>query len=95
VRYKLNVHPAVRDYFRDFPGLTRKGRLRLYAAINDTAELSDAFRADPANRLAPGSPHLKLHHLFLDGNRIRGLTLVIDDSSAVYGILSINYADIY
>jgi hypothetical protein len=26
VRYKLNVDPAVRDYFRDFPGLTRKGR---------------------------------------------------------------------
>jgi hypothetical protein len=95
VRYKLNVDPAVRDYFRDFLGLSRKGRLRLYAAVNDTAELSDAFRADATNRLASGSPHLILHHLFLDGNRIRGLTLVVDDSSAAYGVLSINYADIY
>ena len=56
MRYRLEFRESVRDYLRNLP-LTRSGRVRMNAALIMMArEVSDSFRADPANRPGPTSP---------------------------------------
>jgi hypothetical protein len=52
VRYQIEPRPGVADYLRSL-SLTRQGRIRLYAGLNEMAETSDSFRADPLNRDDP------------------------------------------
>lgn len=59
MRNTLNYRPGVQSYLRGIP-LTHQGRIRQCAGINDAAEVSDQFRADPANRAGPGSPLLSV-----------------------------------
>jgi hypothetical protein len=92
VRYRLDYRASVRDYLRDLP-LTRAGKVRVNAAIIQMAgEVSDSFRSDPANRLGP-SPYYHFTFIFSDGGRLWRLFVVVDDSTAVYGVLRIVYAD--
>jgi hypothetical protein len=68
VRYRLEFRESVRQYLRNLP-LTRTGRVRLNAGlIMMAAEVSDAFRSDPANRPDPSSAS---HHSYAD--RLRGI----------------------
>jgi hypothetical protein len=92
VRYTLNFRPGVQSYLRGIP-LTRQGRIRLYSGINDAATISDAFRADSANRVGPGSPFLLWRCVFADAGRLRLLTLGLDDSAAAFGVLTVVWAD--
>jgi hypothetical protein len=56
-------------------------------------EVPDSFRADPANRPGPSSPYYHFSWIFEDAGRYRNLFVVVDDSTAVYGVLRIVYAD--
>ena len=91
MRYKLEIKPEVSDYLRGLP-LTREGRIRLHAAVNDAAEFADLFRAAPANR---AGPFFFIRNIFNDAGRLRMLFLAVDDSPAAYGVLSVVYAELY
>jgi hypothetical protein len=93
MRYRLEYRESVRDYLRSLP-LTREGRVKLNAALIEwAAEVPDSFRSDPANRPDPTSPFYHFTFLFKDGDRSWRLFAVVDDSTAVYGVLRIVYAD--
>lgn len=93
MRYRLEYRESVRDYLRSLP-LTREGRVKLNTAlIQMVAEVEDSFRSDPANRPDPASPFYHFTYLFTDGDRLWKLFVVVDDSTAVYGVLRIVYAD--
>ena len=84
---------SVREYLRDLP-LTRNGRVRLNAGlIQMVGEVSETFRADPDNRFGPSSPFYHFTWIFEDNGRFRTLFVVVDDSTAAYGVLRIVYAD--
>jgi hypothetical protein len=90
MRFRLDIRPAARSCI-DQAALTRGGRLSLYAAINDLAEIPDDFRNDPANRSGPFFIFLRA---FMDSGVVRQLRLIVDDGSAAYGVLRIVYADL-
>ncbi len=90
MRYRLEIDPDVRAYLAGVP-LTREGRVRLHVALNDLVELPDAYRTDPDNRQGNLFAFL---HAFLDAGRYRIFRALVDDSSAVYGVLRIVYADL-
>jgi hypothetical protein len=93
VRFRLEFRESVREYLRNLP-LTRTGRVRLNAALIDlAAEVPDSFRADPDNRPGPSSPYYHFTQIFEDGGRLWSLFVVVDDSTAAYGVLRIVYAD--
>ena len=93
MRYRLEFRTSVREYLRNLT-LTRTGRLRLNAALIEMAgAVSDSFRSDPANRPGPSSPYYHFTWIFKDNGRFRKLFVVVDDSTAAYGVLRIVYAD--
>jgi hypothetical protein len=93
VAYKVELVEAVRAYLVTV-GLTRSGRIKLYAAIHDALALvPDSLRLNPAGSLGPGSPLFWFHHIFTDTGRLRTVSFVVDDSGAVYGVLRVVYAD--
>jgi hypothetical protein len=89
MRFHLDFRPGVRSFI-DEADLTRAGRVCLWAAVNDLREISDAFRDDPANR---SGPYFTFARAFMDAGVFRQFRLVVDDSSAAYGVLRIVYAD--
>ena len=90
MRYQFNRRPGVEDYLRSL-SLTREGRIRLYIGLNAMAEISDAYRADPLNR--DGGVFF-FRFMFEDAGRLRTLTVAVDDSAAIYGVLVLVYADL-
>lgn len=93
MRYRLEFRESVRDYLRQI-SLTREGRIRLNTNLIElTAEVPDSFRSDPANRPDPSSPFYHFTYHFQDGGRWWKLYVVVDDSTAAYGVLRIIYAD--
>lgn len=93
MRFSLEVRDSVRDYLRKLP-LTREGRVRLYTnLIGLTAEVPDSFRSDPSNRPDPSSPFYYFTYHFEDEGRRWKLFVVVDDSTAAYGVLRIVYAE--
>ncbi len=90
--YRLEYPESVRSYLWGLP-LSPEGRIKVSSFIQDqVAGVSDAFRNDPLNRL-PNSPRFQARFLFFDGNVLRALRLVVDDSAAADGVLRIVYAD--
>jgi hypothetical protein len=57
------------------------------------AEVPDSFRSDPANRAGPTSDFYHFTYIFEDAGRLRTLFVVVDDSTAAFGVLRIVYAD--
>ena len=56
--------------------------------------LSDAYRNDPANRLAQGSSQFEVRYVFRDSaGRCRQFRFVVDDSSASHGVLRVRFVD--
>jgi hypothetical protein len=93
VRFRLEFRDSVREYLRNVP-LTRTGRVKLYAALIEmAAEVPDSFRSDPANRPGPSSAYYHCRYIFEDEGRLKTLYVVVDDSTAEYGVLRIVYAD--
>jgi hypothetical protein len=93
VRYKLEFRESVRDYLRSL-SLSRECRVKLNTTLIEmTAEVPDFFRSDPANRPDPSSPFYHFTFIFKDDDRWRSLFIVVDDSTAAYGVLRIVHAD--
>ncbi len=93
MRFSLEVRESVRDYLRKLP-LSREARVKLFSnLLSLTAEVPDSFRSDPANRPDPSSPFYYFTLHFTDGGRRWKLFVVVDDSTAAYGVLRIVYAD--
>ena len=91
--YKLEFRESVQNYLRGLP-LTRTGRVRLNVGLIQMArEVPDSFRSDPANRPGPSSPFYTFTWAFEEGGRFRTLFVVVDDSTAPYGVLRIVNAD--
>lgn len=93
--YKVDVGARNRQHLRNLP-LSREGHIKVWAYVHlDIAHVSDAFRADPANRYPVGSRFFKMQLIFRDRNRFRLIEFVIDDSAAVYGVLKIESVTLY
>jgi hypothetical protein len=95
VAYELEIPDGVLAYLEDLP-LSDAAKEKVFAALDDISNLSDAFRADPDNRLSPGSPCLWYRHLLHDREGdgcVHCLEFVVEDGSAQYGILRIRYAE--
>ncbi len=94
MRYHLDFAQSTRSYLQNMP-VGREGRVKVWAFILSViAQVSDAVRNDPANRLA-GSSRFTMQFIFRDRGRIRTADFVIDDSSAAYGVLQIVFADVH
>jgi hypothetical protein len=96
VAYYLDFPPATKTALRNITGLSRAGRLVLWAGVLDTLRhYADTYRANPALRLAPNSPRFNYQHVFRDPGtgRVHSLRLVVNDASAAYGVLVVEYLD--
>jgi hypothetical protein len=92
VAYSLDFQP-IRAALRSIPGLSRLGRVKLYANIIDVLRNhGDVFRNDPALRVAPGSPEFRYHAIMADSDgdgRYHSFVFIVDDSGAAYGVLKL------
>jgi hypothetical protein len=96
VPYYLDFTPATKTGLRNISGLTRAGRLVLWAGVLDTLRhYADTYRANQALRLAPNSPRFLYDHVFRDPDtgRVHSVRFVANDASAAYGVLRVEYVD--
>lgn len=95
--YSLHLREAeVVDYLRECAGLSREGRIILYANIHaDLREKADFYRSDQDRRLAPGSPYFWYDIVFLDprNQHFHRFWFVVSDAAATYGVLQSVYAE--
>ena len=99
MRYSLKFNPVtVAPFLRNYQGLSREGRVRLYAQLHFALGHSgDTIRQDPNLREAPGSTYFWYRFLFRDSHgdgRIRQFTFAVSDAAAVYGVLEIQYVEV-
>ncbi len=87
--YSLVFSPRARYELREVR-LTRTGRNKLFAGINDELKhIADDHRLDPTNR-DPSAPHCFVFgYLFRDGSRNGAVAIIVDDSSAAAGVLRV------
>jgi hypothetical protein len=97
VAYSLKIAPPVTTFLRNFTGLSRQGRVRLFANLDsDLREQGDIYRQDPARSLAPGSPYFWYRIIFMDTDRdgrVWQFSFVVNDSAAVFGVLQVEYVE--
>jgi hypothetical protein len=96
VAYTLQLTEDVRAYLRNLPGLSRSGRVALWAGVFDgLRHYADTYRADPSRRLAPDSPRFLCEHILRDPEtgRLHSIRLVVNDAGAAYGVLVVEYVD--
>ena len=94
--YTLQFTEDVRTYLRDLPGLSRSGRVALWAGIFDNLRHhADAFRADPGRRLRTDAPYFLWEYILRDpeSGRFHSVRLVVNDGGAAYGVLVVEYVD--
>jgi hypothetical protein len=94
--YTIQLTPAFKAYFRSAP-LSRGERVRILAVLHSSLPtIPNAYRADPTNRVGPGSSCFWWHLIFAgDDGRVRTFRCAVDDSAATYGVLCIVYADVH
>ena len=91
--YKLHYEDRAKADLRGV-SLSRTARVRLYANLHaDLSGISDGFRANPSNRLPAPSPYFVYRLILQDGGRLHTFVFHVDDSGAVYGVLSIVYVE--
>ena len=96
--YLLEIPDHVADYLDgDDLGLSDHARSCIADALEFIETLTDAWRADPENRV-PSPPHLypmlRYYHVFADAEgRLCSIAFVIDDRPAAQGVLRIVYAE--
>jgi hypothetical protein len=96
VAYHLDIANDVQVYLRSLTGLSRQGRVKLYANLQHLRNLADSYRNDPVNRLAPNSPYLWYTILFQDDDgSMQTFRFMVNDSGAAYGVLQVVYVDRY
>jgi len=94
VPYSLDIHrERVTNHIRDYPGLSRHGRVKLFANLHSDLRMrGDFYRQDPERRVAPGTDYFWYQFLLRDDDgdgRIRHFSFVVGDGFAQYGILSV------
>ena len=96
--YSIKYDESVTAYIRDYPWLSREGRVRLFANINaDLRDHADLLRQESSLRTAPDS--LRFWYRLVMGDeqgdgRLRQFSFVVDDSAAAYGLLQVEYVDV-
>jgi hypothetical protein len=98
VPYLLEIPPHVADYLDgDDLGLSDHARSCIAGALEFIENLTDAWRADPDNRVAsPPDVYsmLRYCHVFAEADgRLCSIAFVIDDRPAAQGVLRIPYAE--
>ncbi len=94
--YTLQLTEDVRTYLWHLPGLSRAGRLVLWGGVFDgLRQYADTYRANPALRLAPNSPRFRCQRVFRDPDtgRLHSLRFVVNDASAAYGVLVVEFVE--
>jgi len=98
VSYSLEYKPDVKRFLRNYPGLSREGRIRLYVNIDSNLrQFGDYYRQDPTMRLEPGSDCFWYSLLMQDWHgdgRGRTFIFVVRDIAAVYGVLELVYVEV-
>jgi hypothetical protein len=93
--YTVETTEPVKAYLRTLSGLSREGRLKLFTGYLDALrEWGDEFRSEPSARYPGNSSLFTFRYIFRDAGRIYTARFVVDDSTAVYGILRVVYADL-
>jgi hypothetical protein len=86
--YSLEFAEPVRSFLRNFGGLSRSGRIKLYATVIDTLRnYGDTYRADPELRQSPDPNVFVYDAVFADGGRLHRFVFEVDDSAAAFGVL--------
>jgi hypothetical protein len=89
VSYTLNYSAAIKVQIRNLQGLSREGRVKLFANLHwGLAVVSDPFRNNPANRNSANPAEFDFQLLLFD-NRVRTFLFRVDDSGAGYGVLQL------
>ena len=77
---------------RNLTGLTRQGRIKLFAALDlGLRHNGDTFRAEQDTRRGPD--RFASEVTILDDGRVHHFRFVVNDASASYGVLQIEYAE--
>lgn len=89
--YALKLTDEAKAQLRALAGLSRRDRIRLFLSMHRRlSRLSDAFRDDLANRVAPGSSEIVWTLAFSgdNGEPLR-FAFVVDVRTAAHGVLEI------
>lgn len=90
--FSLDIRPAVKDFVRDHPALSRHGRVAVYANLH-----GGLAACDPAafQRVAPGSAHFWYEALLRDTGTgaFHNFRFAVSDADAAYGVLHVDYAE--
>ena len=91
--YQVHLSDADRAYLAGLP-LSAAGKKKVEDFIDDgIAQIDEAARNDPSNRLGPNLPYFQRQFLLWDGGRCHALRFVVNDSNVSYGVLLIVYVD--
>jgi hypothetical protein len=84
--YFLEHSDLSKSQFRELAGLTRHGRIRLFAgAYSSIKIIPDEIRSDPQRRGQSNSSRFVFDYVLRDAGRVRTFLFVVDDSSAAAG----------
>ena len=94
--YSLKVNEdRVVKYLRNFEGLSREGRIKLFANFHSDLRVNgDFYRQEKDRRLGPESDCFWYQIVLKDDHgdgRVRQFTFVVNDAAAVYGVLQVEY----
>jgi hypothetical protein len=92
--YIVHISDADRAYLDALP-FSEAGKQAIKDCIGYAiANVDDAFRNDPDNRLAPGAPYYVVQLILPDKAGItRVVRFIVNDSGASYGALVLVYVD--
>jgi hypothetical protein len=94
--YQVHISDADRAYLDSLP-LSDEAKERVEDFIDYAiANVTDAFRQDPANRTQPGAPYFQTQLLLFDkwgDGHYHAVNFVVDDRPAPFGVLLIVYVD--
>jgi hypothetical protein len=94
--YQVDIPDAERAYLDGLP-LSDEAKERINRFIEQViADIPDAFRLSPENRLGPDSPYFLVRHLILDrwgDGQMHTLDFHVRDDTARFGVLLIVFVD--
>ena len=97
--YSLKLHEErVTRFLRNYPGLSREGRVRLFTILHaDLRVLADFYRQNPDSRLVPDSDYFWHQVILKDKHgdaRTRRFSFIVNDAPAAYGVLQVEYVEV-
>ena len=89
-----DVDGRFRSYLAGREDLSREDRVKLYGLLDLLRTHGDDYRMNAALRCAPDSTLFVVHFVFRGAaGKLHQFRFVVDDASAVYGVLRILYVD--